>query len=77
MSRRANCLDNAVVERFFGTLKRELVHRATWISREQARQAIHEYVKVFYNRWRRHSTLGYMCPAEVERSHNQAAAKAA
>lgn len=77
MSRRANCLDNAVVESFFGTLKQELVHRWTWLSREQARSAIHEYIEVFYNRWRRHSTLGQVCPAEFERNHNQEAADAA
>ena len=77
MSRRANCHDNAVVESFFGTLKRELVHRCTWLSRNQARLAIHEYIEVFYNRWRRHSTLGNVCPAEFERTHNQKAVKAA
>ena len=77
MSRRANCLDNAVVESFFGTLKRELVHRSTWVSRIQAKAAIHEYIEVFYNRWRRHSTLGQVCPAEYERNHNQGAADAA
>jgi transposase InsO family protein len=73
----ATCLDNAVAESFFGTLKRELVHRTTWVSREQAKEAIHEYIEVFYNRWRRHSTLGYVCPAEYERNHNQEAAEAA
>lgn len=77
MSRRANCLDNAVVESFFGTLKQELVHRRTWISRRQARSAIHEYIEVFYNRWRRHSTLGQVCPAEYERNHTKKAADAA
>ena len=77
MSRRANCHDNAVVESFFSTLKRELVHRCTWLSRDQARLAIHEYIEVFYNRWRRHSTLGQVCPAEYERKHTQDAAEAA
>jgi len=77
MSRRANCLDNAVAESFFGTLKHELVHRQTWISRDQARAAIHEYIEIFYNRWRRHSTLGQVCPAEFERNYNQEAAEAA
>ena len=77
MSRRAQCLDNAVVESFFGTLKRELVHRRTWLSREQAKAAIYEYIEVFYNRWRRHSTLGQVSPAEYERSHTKDAADAA
>ncbi len=77
MSRRANCLDNAVVESFFGTLKRELVHRRTWVSRDEARAAIHEYIEVFYNRQRRHSTLGQVSPAEFERNSNKQAAGAA
>ena len=75
MSRRANCLDNAVVESFFGTLKQELIHRQTWMSREQARTAIHEYIEIFYNRWRRHSTLGHLCPAEYERNHTMETTK--
>ena len=66
MSRRANCLDNAVVESFFGTLKTELIHRSTWLTREAVRSAIHEYVEVFYNRRRRHSYCGYLSPAEFE-----------
>jgi transposase InsO family protein len=66
MSRRANCLDNAVVESFFGTLKTELIHRCTWLTRESARSAIHEYVEVFYNRRRRHSYCGNASPAEFE-----------
>jgi len=76
MSRRANCWDNAVVESFFGTLKRELVHRTTWISHDHVRAAIHEYIEVFYNRMRRHSTMGYLSPAEFERNHTQGAAEA-
>jgi transposase InsO family protein len=48
--------DNAVVESFFGTLKRELVHRRTWPTRREAAEAIHEYIEVFYNRRRRHTT---------------------
>lgn len=68
MSRPANCWDNAVVESFFGTLKQELVHRQRWCTREAARAAIYEYIEVFYNRKRRHSTLGYVSPAEFERN---------
>ena len=63
MSRRANCLDNAVVESFFGTLKQELVHRSTWISREHAKSAIHEYIEIFYNRWRRPLDAGQRLPS--------------
>ena len=66
MSRVGNCWDNAVVESFFGTLKQELVLNSTFYSHEDARRAIHEYIEVFYNRRRAHSTLGYMSPAEFE-----------
>ena len=66
MSRRANCWDNAVAESFFGTLKTELIYRRPWIDRESARHAISEYIEVFYNRIRRHSTIGNMSPAKFE-----------
>jgi len=66
MSRRGNCWDNAVVERFFHTLKTELVYHRRYITREEARQDIFEWIEVFYNRTRRHSTLGYCSPAEFE-----------
>ena len=67
MSRRANCWDNAVVESFFGTLKQELVHRQRWTTRAELKSAVYEYLEVFYNRRRRHSTLGYVSPAHFER----------
>ena len=66
MSRRANCWDNAVVESFFGTLKNELVYRRPWSTREEVRDAISEYIEIFYNRIRRHSTIGGMSPARFE-----------
>ena len=66
MSRKGDCWDNAVVESFFGTLKQELVHRCDFETRAEAKSAIFEYIEVFYNRWRRHSYLGYMSPAEFE-----------
>lgn len=66
MSGRGNCWDNAAVESFFGTLKRELVCRRTWPTRREATAAIHEYIEVFYNRRRRHSTLDYLSPADYE-----------
>lgn len=68
MSRRGNCWDNAVVESFFATLKTELIYRTDYLNPEEARRAIFEYIEVFYNRQRRHSTLGYQTPAEFERS---------
>ena len=67
MSRRANCWDNAVVESFFATLKTELIHHADYHSPAEARAAIFEFIEVFYNRQRRHSTLGYHTPAGFER----------
>jgi putative transposase len=66
MSRRGNCWDNACVESFFGTLKRELVYHRHYATREDAKRDIFEYIEVFYNRKRRHSTLGYNSPAEYE-----------
>ena len=66
MSRRGDCWDNAVAESFFATLKRELVHRRDFVTREQAQQEIFEYIEVFYNRQRRHSYLGYRAPVEFE-----------
>lgn len=66
MSRRGDCYDNAVVESFFGTLKQELVHHSSWHDLAEARGAIHDYIEVFYNRKRLHSTLGYRTPMEVD-----------
>jgi len=66
MSRRGNCYDNAVTESFFGTLKTELVHHQSYATREAARQSLFEYIEVFYNRQRRHSSLSYMNPLEYE-----------
>jgi putative transposase len=65
MSRRGNCLDNAPMESFFGSLKNELVHRASFPTRETARRAIFEYIEAFYNRQRRHSGLGFLTPAQA------------
>ena len=66
MSRSGDCYDNAVVESFFGTLKQELVHDARWKTHAEARAAIHDYIEVFYNRRRLHSSLGYLSPADFE-----------
>jgi transposase InsO family protein len=66
MSRTGNGWDNACVESFFGTLKRELVYHRHYATRDDATQDIVEYMEVFYNRRRRHSTLGYDSPAEFE-----------
>lgn len=66
MSRRGNCYDNAVAESFFSTLKNELVHHRDFHTRDEARAAIFEYIEVFYNRQRRHQTLGYLSPFQFE-----------
>ena len=67
MSKRGDCYDNAVAESFFATLKAELVHRQVWATRAEARQAVFEWIEVFYNRRRLHSTLGYRSPEAFER----------
>ncbi|HSH30469.1 MAG TPA: IS3 family transposase [Thiohalobacter sp.] len=67
MSRKGNCLDNAVAESFFSNMKNELIHHTLYEDREQARSAIFEYMEMFYNRQRIHETLGYISPAEYER----------
>ena len=66
MSRKGNCYDNAVAESFFHTLKVELIHGERFISREQLRRAVFEYIEVDYNRNRRHSALGYISPTAFE-----------
>jgi putative transposase len=67
MSRKANCYDNAVVESFFKTIKSELTRKRIFKTQEEVKSAIFEYIEVFYNRKRMHSTLGYLSPAEYER----------
>ena len=70
MSGRGDCYDNAVMESFWGTLKTELVHHEHYQTRERARASIFEYVEVFYNRHRLHSSLGYLSPEQFERGLN-------
>lgn len=66
MSRKGNCWDNAHVESFFHSLKTELVYRNEFKTREEAKQAIFEWIETWYNRQRRHSALDYMAPADYE-----------
>lgn len=68
MSRKANCWDNAVAESFFRTLKMELIYHEQYATRAQASASIFEYIEVFYNRQRRHSTIGYTSPEQYERT---------
>jgi len=67
MSRKGDCWDNAPIESFFATLKTELVYREQFKTRQEAKAKIFEYIEVFYNRQRRHSTLGYKSPIDFER----------
>jgi transposase InsO family protein len=76
MSRRGNCWDNAVAESFFATVKVELAHDARWETRAAARTALFEYIEVFYNGQRRHSSLGYLSPRAFERQRTQQRAAA-
>lgn len=75
MSRKGNCYDNAVIESFFATLKQELVYHRQYLTRNEAKQDIFEYIQVWYNRKRSHSALGYLSPEEFE--HKQAYSMAA
>jgi putative transposase len=77
MSRRGNCLDNAPMEGFFGSLKTEHVHLVRFRSRAEAKAAVFEYLEVFYNRVRLHSGLGYRTPAEARASMEGIAMRAA
>ena len=67
MGSRGDAFDNAVAESFFKTLKAELVHRRSWPTKAELRSAVFDYIESFYNRHRRHSTLGYLSPAEFEK----------
>lgn len=66
MSRKGECLDNAVAESFFGSLKNELVYHEDYKTRAEAKQSLFEYIEVFYNRQRRHASLRYLTPVEYE-----------
>ena len=76
MSRRGNCWDNAPTESFFASLKKEMVYRTRFETREQARSAIFHWIEVWYNRKRRHSAIGYISPDAFERQHQQDAVTA-
>ncbi len=70
MSRKGNCYDNAPMESFFASLKKELVHHEDYATADAAKASLFEYIEVFYNRIRRHSALGYVTPTEFECSEN-------
>jgi putative transposase len=66
MGSRGDCYDNAVAESFFATLKKELIHRRSWPEKAELRSEIFEYIEVFYNRRRRHRSLGFLSPEQFE-----------
>ena len=66
MGAKGSCFDNAVLESFHATIKKDLIHRRSWPTKAEARVAIFEYVEAFYNRRRRHSRLGMLSPADFE-----------
>lgn len=74
MSRKGNCWDNAVAESFFSTIKLELIYDRRWTTRMGLRAAVFDYIEVFYNRQRLHSTLGYKSPIQFETDHAAVAA---
>lgn len=67
MGSRGDCYDNAVAESFFATLKKELIHRRSWPSKAELRTEVFEYIELFYNRQRRHKTLGQLSPEQYEK----------
>ena len=71
MSGKGNCYDNAPIESFWGSLKNELVHHERYETRAQAEASIREYIEIFYNRQRRHSSLGNLSPAEFTKRYYQ------
>ena len=71
MSRKGNCWDNAPTESFFATLKKECVHRTRFTTRTEARGAIFWWIEIWYNRKRRHSSLGYLSPETFEQKYKQ------
>ncbi len=71
MSRKGNCWDNAPTESFFATIKKELIHRTRFATRQEAHKAIFAYIEIWYNRKRKHSTLEYLSPEAFERKYQQ------
>jgi putative transposase len=71
MGSKGDCFDNAVAESFFATLKKELIHGRSWPAKAELRTEVFEYIEVFFNRRRRHSTLGMLSPAQFESNHQQ------
>ena len=77
LSRKGQCWDNSVAESWFATLKTELIYRHSWATIAQVRRAVFEFVEIFYNRRRLHSSLGYLTPVEYEHNLLHPSAQAA
>ncbi len=71
MGSRGDCYDNAVKESFFASLEKDLLRRRSFRTKQEARTEVFDYIEVFYNRERLHSTLGYRSPDEYERDHER------
>ncbi len=70
MGSKGDCFDNAAIESFHASLKKDLIHRQSWPTKAKARTAVFDYLETFYNRRRRHSRLGMLSPAEFEARHH-------
>ena len=66
MGSKGDCFDNAAMESFHASLKKDLIHRRSWPTKQEARTAVFGYIETFYNRRRRHSKLGMLCPVAFE-----------
>jgi putative transposase len=75
MGSKGDCFDNAVAESFFATLKKELVHGRAWPTKAELRGEVFEYIEIFFNRRRRHSTLGFLSPAQFEQQTDRSIEK--
>ncbi len=71
MGSKGDCLDNAMAESFFATLKKELIHGRSWPTQAELRTGVFNYIEIFFNRCRRHSTLGMFSPADFESHHHR------
>ena len=71
MGSKGDCYDNAVAESFFATLKKDLLRRRSFATRQEARTAVFDYIEAFYNPIRLHSTLGYLSPVEYEKINRE------
>ena len=67
MSKKGDCYDNALIESFWGTLKNECFQEEIYRTRKEAKTALFDYIEIFYNRKRKHSSLGYLSPSDYEK----------